>query len=451
VTSIAGVFGITWSSGDGSEATPRKGTVTVANSVEEITAASVVPASGTVAFFDGGDYDDSATLPIALTAGTPVNIFFVVTAANGTTKMFYEVAVTRANLAARAIVITTPAPVRNATLNNGTAPAPTGTTGPTITWERQEAGGTWAPVTASGYTFAEATVYRTRYVFTLQAGYLFNTATPYQLSEISVNSTAGPTIPGVIGLSGGTDFNVVQGQILFAQVTWAATEGPPYELTASMGYTAAWKDASTITLTRSGGPATSYVDITSANGALFSTISTVAASIGANPGNNVPIPNVRFTTASSNHATSAPSMMTVTGNVTFTADPGLMFMILEDGITVTTSVTLANPIMTGRNFTLNLSGLAAGSVRVDSLTPSTPTITVTANAETMLADTLVGNAAIGDITTGTADNGRVYKAATNSGITPVTLAKSGDNGFSFSLSSAGTPANANITVAAWTG
>ena len=112
------------------------------------------------------------------------------------------------NIIAKAITIGTAAPVSDAAIANGTNTPPTGATGPVVTWSADN-GATY--VAASG-NFAAETAYKTKYVYTANEGYAFDST--ITVSDITVTNLGGGT--KTVALS---DSN----QTLTITVTWPAT------------------------------------------------------------------------------------------------------------------------------------------------------------------------------------------------------------------------------------
>ncbi len=113
----------------------------------------------------------------------------------------------------KAITIGATAPVTGAAITGGTNTPPAGASGPVITWSA-DGGATW---NASG-SFVAGTVYKTKYVYTADTGYQFDSA--IAAGDISVTNLGSGTKNVAL-----TDSN----KTLTITVTWPATAGPAAE------------------------------------------------------------------------------------------------------------------------------------------------------------------------------------------------------------------------------
>ena len=131
----------------------------------------------------------------------------------------------------KAITIGTVAPAIAEEMANGTVSVPTGATDPVVTWSKDN-GISW---TASG-NFAAGTVYKTKYVYTANTGYQFDSA----IAAVDISVTY---------LGNGTK-NVVltnSNKTLTITVTWPTTTTPPNWADGITATTTTWDSGGTIT------------------------------------------------------------------------------------------------------------------------------------------------------------------------------------------------------------
>lgn len=124
-------------------------------------------------------------------------------------KVLPFVVVASSTTIAKAITIGTAAPVKDASVADGTNQAPTGAAGPAVTWSADD-GTSWAA--ASG-TFAEDTAYQTKYVYTAQSSYVFDSSIAN--TDITVTNLGSGSVTAAL-----TDSD----KTLTVTVTWPATE-----------------------------------------------------------------------------------------------------------------------------------------------------------------------------------------------------------------------------------
>ena len=131
------------------------------------------------------------------------------------------------------ITIDTIAPVRDAAIADGTNTAPAGTTGPTVTWSSDD-GANYA--SASG-TFAAGTTYKTKYVYTANTDYVFDSTIAQ--NDITVTHIGDGTIAVQL-----TDDN----KTLTITVTWPSIAMIPLSWSDSISaITNTWDNGGTIT------------------------------------------------------------------------------------------------------------------------------------------------------------------------------------------------------------
>lgn len=127
----------------------------------------------------------------------------------GERRLPFEIVAASGTTISKAIAISTAAPVKDTTVADGTNQAPTGANGPAVTWSADN-GTSWAA--ASG-NFAANTAYQTKYVYTAQSGYVFDSTITD--TDITVTHLGGGSVTAALSNSGKT---------LTVTVTWPVTE-----------------------------------------------------------------------------------------------------------------------------------------------------------------------------------------------------------------------------------